>query len=673
MTFSDASLSARVAARYKKRKKTEDGNTVYLYSERQIALRNSKKAERLEKLRKNVHKLRARVKKDLASKDPETALIALVVGLMDHTAERVGNDESAEQSGHFGVTGWQKGHVTFSKDKATVKYVGKSGVKQKKVVTDKALVTALKEAHAGCEDGDLFCHDGGKITATKVNAYLKKFGRGITAKDLRGLHANSRMQEALKAARKAGGELPSDPKKRKAQLKKEWKKALDETAADVGHEPSTLNSQYLVPGLEDEFMKGGKVTDEMVKTAMRREARAKTLDESWVDKLRKDFLVLMRNLAKIQDYESAAQVRDAIKIYRANFDRWVFEEFLNQFKERDDHRFEGIRKPAWDFSIELSSMPLGYPDDYWSKESRFQRFEQEGPKWEQRLKRKAQVLWKVFRDALSYTTDRRVELHLPDEDSLVLEGFQVQIIGSDPNESSWQLDAFERFKEALRLYRRKAAKTLPWLIQKQLPLKLLFNAGLDAGGVYKRTHITISMSAMINQPPEWGVHMLAHEMGHHLYNTLGQSAKTFWDAAIRQDYGPLDLEDLMRQWPERIKWADDFAESLANSDPILALQIDVLMRERSGNAGWDTRERFQQALDAGMKTVAVPKHPITGYAGKNTEESFCEAIGRLVGYGSRTVLPQVRAWLEIVIPGMVKTAARVAERYVAAHRTRALP
>lgn len=259
------SLSARVAARYKQKMVSEKGNTIYTYSERQVALRNSKKAERLEKLRKSVHKLRAQVKKDLASGDPDKVLTALVVGLMDHTAERVGNDESAEERGHFGVTGWQKGHVSFSKGKATVKYVGKSGVKQKKVVSEKALVKALKDAHAACEDDDLFCHDGGKITASKVNAYLKKFD--ITAKDLRGLHANSRMQEALKAARKAGGELPSDPKERKALLKKEWKKALEETAADVGHEPSTLNSQYLVPGLEDEYMKGGKVMDKMVKTA----------------------------------------------------------------------------------------------------------------------------------------------------------------------------------------------------------------------------------------------------------------------------------------------------------------------------------------------------------------------------------------------------------------------
>ena len=254
----------RVAARYKEKLRSDEGNTIYTYSERQVALRNRKKAERLEKLRKSVHKLRARVKKDLTSKDPDTLLTALVVGLMDHTAERVGNEESKEERGHVGVTGWQKSHISFGKGNATIKYTGKSGVKQKKSVTEKALVAALRKAHESCKEGDLFCHEGGKITAAKVNAYLKEFD--ITAKDLRGLHANSRMQDNLKAVRKKGGELPTDPKERKAQLKKEFKQALETTAEDVGHEPSTLRSQYLVPGLEEEFMKG-KVMDKMVKTA----------------------------------------------------------------------------------------------------------------------------------------------------------------------------------------------------------------------------------------------------------------------------------------------------------------------------------------------------------------------------------------------------------------------
>lgn len=253
-------ISSRVAARYKDKLTTEKGNTVYLYSERQISKRNKEKAERLDKLMDNIGSVRAQVKKDLKSKDLDTRLIALAVGLMDHTAERVGNEESADD-GHFGVTGWKKDHITFGSGSATVKYVGKSGVKQDKKVTDSQLVKALKEARDECE-GSIFEHKDTKITAQKVNDYLAKFD--ITAKDLRGLHANQVMRAELAKVRK--GKLPSDAKERKKLLKEEFKKALEVTAESVGHEPATLRNQYLTPGLEDEYLQG-RIMDRMTKEA----------------------------------------------------------------------------------------------------------------------------------------------------------------------------------------------------------------------------------------------------------------------------------------------------------------------------------------------------------------------------------------------------------------------
>ena len=104
-------VALKVAAKYKSKKKvkTESGEdmTVYEYSDRQIANRNKKKAERIEKLRKSIGKLRTTVKRDMKSSDPEKSLTALAVALMDHTYERVGNDESAKD-GHFGVTGLEE-------------------------------------------------------------------------------------------------------------------------------------------------------------------------------------------------------------------------------------------------------------------------------------------------------------------------------------------------------------------------------------------------------------------------------------------------------------------------------------------------------------------------------------------------------------------------------------
>jgi hypothetical protein len=387
-----------------------------------------------------------------------------------------------------------------------------------------------------------------------------------------------------------------------------------------------------------------------------RGALTKTIDVSWVENLRKDFLTLMKNLPRVTNYQTGAKLRDGFKFFSKNFKKWVFDEFLNPRKEENNSTFEGIRKSAWDFYIEMS-MPLGYPDDgYNTEEMLFARYEGEKRTWEQRIRAKAQKFWKDLKDTLAYVKDQKAEVVVPDIDRLVIEGFQAEVRGFDPT-ADWQQQSLAKIKEALRQYRRKASARLPWLIQKQLPLVLNFQSKLNEGGLYQNDHITIAMGALAGEPPEWGVHILAHEMGHHLYRHLSGAAQKFWESAILQDYGPIDLRELLGAWPDSWTWASDFVDKMALRDPVLALQVDVISRGENGSKTYDKREDFQLALDGGKTKLDAPKHPITGYAGKNPEESFCEAIGRLVGYGPATVLPQVRQWLDIVIPGEIKTAS----------------
>ena len=234
---------------YVSKKKEESGNITYLYDEKHIAARNRKKEKRLQKLNKSLKNMRSEVKKDLTSDDDKTRLVALAIALIDETYERIGNEESASELKHYGVTGWLLKHVSFGKGKATIKYVGKAGVKQQKEIKDKAILTALKRA---CEDkskGDRIL-DG--ISAKAVNAYLHQFG--ITAKDIRGFHANKEMLRSLKENGK--GKLPKDGKEREKVLKERFKDALEDAAKKVGHEPSTLKRQYLLPRIEQNFLEG---------------------------------------------------------------------------------------------------------------------------------------------------------------------------------------------------------------------------------------------------------------------------------------------------------------------------------------------------------------------------------------------------------------------------------
>ena len=135
------------------------------------------------------------------------------------------------------------------------------------MVTDAATLKALKAAMKGRKPKDKLLCDGDKcsVRARHVNNYLRDYQ--ITAKDLRGMHANDEMRDRLKAIRKGGPDLPRARKERDSILKEEFKRALEETAGMVGHTPSTLRGQYLVPGLEPAYMKDGTVIDKLDKKA----------------------------------------------------------------------------------------------------------------------------------------------------------------------------------------------------------------------------------------------------------------------------------------------------------------------------------------------------------------------------------------------------------------------
>lgn len=253
-------------AKYKEKKtvKDKDGKdmVVYEYSDRQVNKRHKDKSKKVEKIRQNIGDLEKQVLKDLKKED--TRQVALAVALINHTYERVGNDESASK-GHYGVTGWKKKHLSFKGSKAILSYTGKSGVRHTKEVDDKTLMSALKERSKGMSADDVLLGD---IKAPDVNEYLNQFG--ITAKDIRGYHANREMQERLKALRQENGELPKDKTEREQVLKDEFKEALKGAAKAVGHEEATLRGQYLVPHLEETYMKDGTVITTLKKARISR-------------------------------------------------------------------------------------------------------------------------------------------------------------------------------------------------------------------------------------------------------------------------------------------------------------------------------------------------------------------------------------------------------------------
>lgn len=240
----------------------------------QLTKKEKKKAERAEFLRKSLSEVRKKVRSDLkkgvGSKD---FCAALAVALIDETYARIGNQNSEEENGHYGITGWRKKHLTFKGGNAIVKYVGKSGVKHTKTIRNKAVVSALRALADRAEDGEspLLQYDYddrlSRLTSTDVNSYLKGFD--VTAKDIRGFHANAEMKKALKDLRSENGALPDDKEAREKQLTKEFEQALKTVAKCLGHEEKTLRSHYLVHNFEKTFFEEGKPLEKFSSTGQR--------------------------------------------------------------------------------------------------------------------------------------------------------------------------------------------------------------------------------------------------------------------------------------------------------------------------------------------------------------------------------------------------------------------
>ena len=219
----------------------------------ELKQRWAKKKEHIGQMAESIRSLRNNLTRDIKFDDEKTRLTALAIAVIDRTAERVGNNESAE-NGHIGVTGFEKSNIKIDGNTVFLHYVGKSGVEHEKQFSDEFIASALKDAikNSNCEY--VFCtSDGFRIQPEKINRYLSSFG--VTAKDLRGFQANKILIDKLRNID------PKDIGETEAKRKKKFNKILKYAAMRVGHGASTLRTHYMMPELEKQFVEHGKIID----------------------------------------------------------------------------------------------------------------------------------------------------------------------------------------------------------------------------------------------------------------------------------------------------------------------------------------------------------------------------------------------------------------------------
>ena len=180
---------------------------------------------------------------------PRDKVTALMVGLIDKGQFRIGNDESAEERGVYGLTTLKREHVAVKGNTITFKYLGKKNVPQYRKVTDKLMADTMREVlkiEGGMRSGgkkdakdDIFKFintqgDIRTVSPYNVNGYIEKWG--VTAKDFRTYHASRKVYEYLQNA-------PG------IDVEKDIENAIKKAAKDLGHEPRTCKRAYVDPNI----------------------------------------------------------------------------------------------------------------------------------------------------------------------------------------------------------------------------------------------------------------------------------------------------------------------------------------------------------------------------------------------------------------------------------------
>jgi len=285
-------------------------------------------------------------------------------------------------------------------------------------------------------------------------------------------------------------------------------------------------------------------------------------------------------------------------------------------------------------------------------------------KWATRVRAKARLAWDFLAEVikLGETDQEPINIVSPESENVVVEGFQIEFRGFD---ESHQKEYLAPLKEALKLFRAKAQQRAPILLKKLTPFTVQWTwestASSQASAFYDFGHIYLT-PWVLGADLLGFVKTMAHEMGHHLHRTyLSSEATKHWHQFVQGDKVKLNLHEALKTL--RSLGVKTFLDNkLQEQEPILALQLLTLVYDhRYKDLGLFSTDDLQDYLSKGNESdMFVPASPVSGYGGKNSEEAFCEALGLLVAYGPRAVLPSVRSMLQLVLPDVRVSSQREA-------------
>lgn len=234
------------------------GRKQYKYHPRWTSIQQETKFHRMHLFGKVLPQIRKRIQKDIAQEGfPESKVLASVVGVMERTYIRVGNNGYEKLYGSYGLTTLKNKHVEVKGDTVTFSFKGKKGVYHKISLKSKKFARIIKQCKAipGSELFQYYDSSGElkKVDSGQVNLYLKECaGEEVTTKDFRTWAGTLMMMRILRVA---------PPCEKQTEIQKIIVDGFRQVSERLGNTVAVCKKYYVHPELINLFQQNqlGKV------------------------------------------------------------------------------------------------------------------------------------------------------------------------------------------------------------------------------------------------------------------------------------------------------------------------------------------------------------------------------------------------------------------------------
>tara|TARA_B100001540_G_C15816997_1_gene648280 strand:- start:18193 stop:18960 length:768 start_codon:yes stop_codon:yes gene_type:complete len=120
--------------------------------------------------------------------------ISIIIYLIINCGFRIGNEKYKCENNSFGITTLEYNHLIFNKNKLTIDFIGKKGVRNVSECLNDKIINYLKSKKKNKDLNEKVF----KYTSLDVNNYLKEYNPKITSKDLRTWNANNMLLQFIK-------------------------------------------------------------------------------------------------------------------------------------------------------------------------------------------------------------------------------------------------------------------------------------------------------------------------------------------------------------------------------------------------------------------------------------------------------------------------------------------